>query len=121
MEFVRTIVVFFLLSSHPSIQLPVWLDDSQEARSLCRVFHDREQSKTHQMLQKLASTDIARENNIRPSQSNVPDADIGQSSTSRPQVCQPQLPGIHARLGLDFATLLPDRKVSIFMSSFDTS
>jgi hypothetical protein len=64
---------------------------------------------------------IARENNIRPSQSNVPDADIGQSSTSRPQVCQPQLPGIHARLGLDFATLLPDRKVSIFMSSFDTS
>lgn len=121
MEFVRTIVVFFLLSSHPSVERPVWLDDVQEASSLCRVFLDHERSKTHQMLQKLASTDIARENNIRPSQSNVPDANIGQSSTSRPQVCQPQLCGIHTRLGLDFAALFPDRKISIFMSLFDTT
>lgn len=118
MEFVRTIVFFFLLSSHPSIQLP---DDVQEASSLCRVFRDHERSKTHQMLQKLASTDIARENNVRPSQLNVPDADIGQSSTSRPQVCQPQLHGIHTWLGLDFAALFPDRKISIFLTSFDTS
>jgi hypothetical protein len=121
MEFVRTIIFFFLLSSHPSIQLPVWLDDVQEASSLCRVFRDHEQSKTHQMLQKLACTDTARETNICPRQLNVPDADIGQSSTSRPQVCQPQLRGIHTWLGLDFAALFPHRKISIFLSSFDTS
>lgn len=124
MEFVRTMtyVVFFLLSSQHSIQLPVCLDDAQEATSLCRVFLDCEQSKNHPMVQKLASTDIARENNIRPSQSNVPDADIGQSSTSRPQVCQPQLCGIHAwLLALDFAALLLDRKIQIFLPSFDTS
>ncbi|KAE8100552.1 hypothetical protein FH972_018439 [Carpinus fangiana] len=71
-------------------------NNAKEASSLCRVFRDHERSKTHEMLQKLASTDTARENNIRPSQLNVPDADIGQSSTSRPQVSEDDGTGVLA-------------------------
>ena len=67
----------------------------QETNLLCGVFHDGGQSQNHEKQLKLGSTNTASENHVHTTQSVVPNANnsIGQSSTSQPQVCQPQLPG----------------------------
>ncbi|KAM3710563.1 hypothetical protein ACJW30_01G041200 [Castanea mollissima] len=69
----------------------------KETNSLCRVLRDGKQSQNHEKQLKLGSTNTASENHIHTTHSVVPNADnsIGQSSTSQPRVCQPQLPGLH--------------------------
>lgn len=104
MESVGTVmnVLFFSSLTKPFIQLPVWLDNVQEASFLCRVSLDGEQSQNHGRQQKLVSTGIQIENRVHPSKSVATEISIGQSSTSKPQVRQTQLPGLHVwQLGLE--------------------
>jgi len=84
---------FFFCYQHQTAGLAKNL---QETNSLCGVFRYGEQSQNHEKQLKLGSTNTASENHIHTTQSVVPNADnsIGQSSTSQPQVCQPQLPGL---------------------------
>lgn len=86
---------FFSLLVQPAIHLPVWLDNVQEVSSLSRVFLDVERSVNQEVQQKLIGAEIARENHLRLTTSVVAGSNTGQSSTSKRQVCEPQLHGLH--------------------------
>lgn len=77
--------LYFILTSHPASQLPVWLDILQEASSLCRVFYGGEQALDHenQLIASLHSdTHIDLTLSIGP---GTP-ADTSHGSSSNPEV-----------------------------------
>lgn len=68
----------------PASQMRVWLNNVQEASSLCKVFLVGEQTQNHEKHQEAASGDMASHSTISLVQNA--ENDIGQSSSSRQQV-----------------------------------
>lgn len=83
MSITSDMFVFHLFLIQPASQMPVWLNDVQEASSLCKVFLVGEQKQNHEKHQE-AGADVAS-HSMQLLVQNA-ENDIGQTSSNRQQV-----------------------------------
>lgn len=83
--------IFLLFLIPPASKLPVWLENVQDASSLCRVFSIDKLSPSHEKQQKMAAAsavDITGGTHIHSAElsSAIVKNERSQGSTSKPQV-----------------------------------